>query len=70
MLAWAGWGNRVSLDALCRALSVPTPKGDLDGSQVYDAWQAGEVERIAAYNLRDAAATAECWHRIAGRGRV
>lgn len=71
MLAWAGWGNRVSLDSLCRALGVTSPKDDgIDGSKVYDAWLAGEVDRIAAYNLRDAAAAAECWQRIAGRGRI
>lgn len=67
MLAWAGWGNRVSLDALTRALGVPSPKGDgMDGSQVFDAWLAGEHERIAEYNLNDAIATAAVWHRLQG----
>lgn len=71
MLSWAGWGNRVSLDTLCRALGVTSPKDDgMDGSQVYDAWKAGEVEKIAAYNLKDAQATAEVWHRLQGGGRV
>lgn len=71
MLAWAGWGNRVSLDTLCRALGVTSPKDDgMDGSQVYDAWKAGETERIAAYNLKDAQATAEVWQRLQGRGRI
>ena len=71
MLAWAGFGGRVSLDSLCRALGVTSPKDDgIDGSKVYDAWKAGETERIAAYNLKDAQATAECWQRIAGRGRI
>ncbi len=67
MLAWAGYGNRVSLDALCRGLDVPSPKdGGIDGSQVYDAWLAGEHERIAAYNLRDTMATEDVWHRLQG----
>lgn len=67
MTAWAGPRERVSLDALCRALGVPTPKGDdLDGSKVYDAWLAGEAEAIAAYNLRDAQAVRAVWHRLQG----
>jgi len=67
MLAWAGYGNRVSLDALCRALGVPSPKaGGFDGSQVFDAWLAGEHERIAAYNLTDAMATLAVWERLQG----
>lgn len=69
MLAWAGYGNRVSLDALCRALGIPSPKdGGMDGAGVFDAWQAGRCEEIAAYNLRDAVATAEVWHRLNGGG--
>ena len=60
MLAWAGYGNRVSLDALCRALGIPSPKeAGIDGAGVFDAWQAGRHEEIAQYNLRDALATAE-----------
>lgn len=67
MLAWAGFGGRVSLDALCRALSVPSPKdGGIDGAGVYDTWLAGEYERIAAYNLRDTLATRDVWQRLQG----
>ena len=65
MLQWAGYGNRVSLDALCRALGVPSPKDDgMDGSKVLDAWLAGEHERIAQYNLADAVATLAVWERL------
>ncbi len=66
METWAGRGGRISMDALCRALGVQTPKGDLDGSQVFDAWLAGEYERIATYNLADAVACREVWHRLQG----
>ncbi len=67
MLAWAGYGGRVSLDALCRALGVPSPKdGGIDGAGVYDAWLAGESELIAAYNLRDTLATRDVWQRLQG----
>ena len=64
MQAWAGTRGTISLDKLCRALNVPTPKGDLDGSQVYDAWLAGELDRIAKYNAADVLATRECWRRL------
>lgn len=68
MTAWAGHAQRVSLDTLCRALGVESPKGDLDGAGVFAAWQAGEYERIAAYNLRDAQAVRDVWQRLQGRG--
>jgi hypothetical protein len=54
MLEWAGYGGKVSLRRLALALGLPDPKGGMEGSQVYDAWQAGHVEAIAAYNLSDA----------------
>lgn len=68
MLSWAGWRGHVSLDALCRALGLESPKGDLDGAQVFDAWRRGECERIARYNLADARAVGAVWHRLQGRG--
>lgn len=71
MHQWAGYGGRVSLDSLCRALGIASPKGEgMDGSKVYDAWKAGEVERIASYNLKDARTVAEVWQRLMGRGRI
>lgn len=67
MVQWAGYGGRTSLDALCRALGIASPKDDgIDGAGVYDAWLAGEHERIAQYNLRDVLATAQVWHRLQG----
>lgn len=69
MTAWAGYGGRVALDTLCRSLGVESPKnGGLDGAGVYDAWLADRCEHIAAYNLRDARAVRDVWHRLQGRG--
>lgn len=69
MTAWAGYGQRVSLNALCSALRLPSPKdGSMDGAGVFDAWQSGECARIAAYNGRDALAVRQIWQRIQGRG--
>ena len=71
MVEWAGFGGRVSLDSLCRALGITSPKDDgMDGSKVYDAWKAGKVDQIAAYNRLDAHAVAEVWERLVGRGRT
>lgn len=65
MLAWAGFGNRVSLDTVCRALGVESPKnGGFDGSQVFDAWLGGKYAEIEQYNLKDAVACREIWHRM------
>ena len=66
MVQWAGFGGRVSLDSLCKSLSVQTPKGDLHGSEVYDAWIRGEYDRIKRYNLSDVMATASVWERMQG----
>ena len=64
MTEWAGLRDRISLDNLCKALGVETSKGDMDGSKVYDAWMAGEYDRIAEYNRADVAAMRECWYRM------
>lgn len=66
MHAWAGFGGKVALDTLCEALGLPSPKdGGMDGGQVLDVWQAGDVAAIERYNLADARAVAAIWHRLA-----
>ena len=64
MLAWAGWGNRISLKNLCAALDIPVKSDGLDGSKVYDYWTAGRLEEIADYCREDVEATRECWRRM------
>lgn len=65
MTAWAGYRNTISLDRLCRALGVQSPKdGGMDGASVFDAWQAGEHERIATYNAADVLAVRRCWAKL------
>lgn len=64
MVAWAGFGKTISLDRLCRALRVDSPKGDMDGSKVFDAWLAGEHDRIAEYNCADVVAVRAIWRRL------
>ena len=65
MTMWAGFGQRIGLDPLCRALGVESPKaGGFDGSQVYDAWLAGQYAEIEQYNLAGARAVAAVWERM------
>lgn len=53
MVQWSGIGNRVSLDKLCKALGVKSPKGDIDGSKVWDAVREGRLDEVADYCARD-----------------
>lgn len=57
MVAWAGVGNRVSLDKVCSVLGL-AKKGteigeDIDGSKVWDYVQAGRIAEVAEYCKAD-----------------
>ena len=39
MIAWAGFGNRISADNLCKLLGIKGKTEGMDGSLVYDTWQ-------------------------------
>jgi hypothetical protein len=53
MTRWAGVGNRVSLDKLCRVFGIPTKGSELgeeiDGSLVWDFVRSGRVADVATY---------------------
>lgn len=68
MQLWAGFGGRVSLRRLALGLGLPDPKGEIDGAGVFDAWQAGKVEEIAAYNLSDARTVKGIFERMEAVG--
>lgn len=51
--AWAGFGNRMSQDNLCKALGIEGKPGDIDGSKVWDFVKAGDVQRVEEYNVDD-----------------
>lgn len=59
MVQWGGIGARAggSLDKLCKALSIPTPKTGITGAQVWDEVKAGRIADVAAYCARDVEAT-------------
>ena len=66
MVQWGGTGAKPggSLDKLCRALSIPTPKGDITGATVWDAVQAGRIAEVAAYCARDVSAVRAIHRRM------
>ena len=68
MHAWAGAKGTISLDKLCEALCIESPKCDLAGDQVAAAWAAGEFDRIADYNTRDVVAVREVFRKFEAVG--
>lgn len=52
--------NFTKLELLCNIFDVPTPKDDIDGSQVGEVfWEEENYERIAIYCEKDVIATAQ-----------
>jgi len=66
MVQWGGSGAKPggSLDKLCKALSIPSPKGAIDGSKVWDFVKAGQIEAVAEYCAKDVAATRAVHQRM------
>lgn len=65
MVQWTGSANvRASLDKLCKALGIHSPKGDITGATVWDAVQAGRIVEVAAYCAGDVSATREVHRRM------
>lgn len=65
MVAWAGYRDRIGLQALCRALGLPDPKAEGNGSQAWQWWKAGDLERVETYCAGDVEAVRAIWHRLA-----
>ncbi|MDX1903880.1 MAG: ribonuclease H-like domain-containing protein [Thermonemataceae bacterium] len=52
--------NFTKLELLCNIFDIPTPKDDIDGSQVGEVfWKDEDYERIAVYCEKDVIATAQ-----------
>jgi predicted PolB exonuclease-like 3'-5' exonuclease len=64
MTAWAGYRDTISLDKLCVALDIPTPKDEMDGSKVGAAYEAGDHAGIMKYNKLDCIATAAVYKKM------
>ena len=52
--------NYTSLDLLASVFDIPSPKDDIDGSQVHEVyWQSKDLDRIRKYCERDVATVAK-----------
>jgi hypothetical protein len=61
---WAGAGSRISLDKLCKALGIESPKKGIDGSKVWDAVRGGRIDEVVSYCARDVIATRQAFMRM------
>jgi len=58
--------NYTSLELLCAILDIPTPKDDINGSQVGEVyWKENDVERIKTYCQKDVISVAQIMRRYA-----
>lgn len=64
MVQWCGAKGSISLEKLCLALSIPSPKGELDGSKVWQYAQDGRIAEVAAYCRKDVEAARAVWRRM------
>lgn len=63
MTEWAGYGNTVSLDKLCKVLDIEQ-KGDIDGSKVWQYIQDGKINEVAQYCAKDVERVREIYKRM------
>jgi hypothetical protein len=59
--------NYTSLELLTAIFGIPTPKDDIDGSDVWRVyWQEKDLERIASYCQKDVVAIAQVFLKYKG----
>lgn len=59
--------NFTSLSLLSQIFGIPSPKSDIDGSQVSEVyWKESDLARISEYCLRDVLTTAKVYLRLKG----
>jgi len=68
---WLGAKRHVSLDDIAWALGIESSKtAEVEGSKVFDLYQAGRLELIREYNLNDVRVTRKVYERmVASLGR-
>ncbi|MFY9150626.1 MAG: 3'-5' exonuclease [Prolixibacteraceae bacterium] len=65
MWKFGDYKNYTSLDLLCAIFNIPTPKDDIDGSQVAKVYyQEGDLDRIIRYCEKDTLALANLMLRF------
>jgi hypothetical protein len=64
---WLGARRNVSLDDIAWALGIESSKtAEVEGSKVYDLYQAGKLAEIREYNLNDVRVTRKVYERMVG----
>ena len=56
--------NSCKFNSACVFLGIETPKDDIDGSQVHDAFWNGEIERIKTYCEKDVISLHKMYNKI------
>lgn len=66
MKEWDSWGYKqaTSLDTLAKIFDLPTSKGEMDGSQVAQAFLDGRITDICNYCQRDVELTRQIYYRM------
>jgi len=62
------WKDYYSLSDLCEFFGIEGKLDGMDGSKVFEAWQAGEYDKIADYCKQDVEMTYQLYQRIAPGG--
>jgi hypothetical protein len=67
MWKFGDYKNYISLDLLTHVLGIPSPKGDIEGSDVARVYyEEGDLRRIEEYCRRDVVAIARIMARFKG----
>jgi DNA polymerase elongation subunit (family B) len=67
MRKFGDYKSYTSLALLCEILDIPTPKDDIDGSQVSSVyWDDHNIDRIVHYCKKDVVATAKVYQKLTG----
>jgi predicted PolB exonuclease-like 3'-5' exonuclease len=67
MWKFGDYKNFTSLNLLTAIFNIPTPKDDINGSQVAQVYyEEKDLERISVYCQKDVVATAQLWLRLNG----
>ena len=62
---WLGGRSRVALDDIAWTLGIESSKtADVEGSKVFDLYQAGRLAEIREYNLNDVRVTRKVYERL------
>lgn len=68
---WTKWAkNGESLETLAHAFGLPSPKEELDGSKVWEYFQAGKIDEICEYCKKDVEVNREVYKRMVFEGEL